>query len=365
MRNSDARQMQDNPASRATRKALEHVDAFLQGATLDVPALEYLDACRELLQSGSPRDFAGILFFMFYWLEEPTWDLNSIPIGWRNRNYGYRFLCQGLTRRHITLHGRTKGYGGDVGSKGDQPTSRPMTGVRYGPFLKAVRNASIKQRLRIADYVAQTFAESKYLPSVLPPVGDDFLTFVRAKDLFQRLISIPSGGAVRQFVIAALLFVYRQRSWIRIVTHQVHAADASARVAGDIEEYADGKLCRAYAVTLSPEWKATISGFRDKMDKFHLSRYVIVVGGVNKDDDWAVPAKLALKLEPYERDIAVIDILDVVNFLATELTPGELREAVNKCNELLNDLSLCGRPEYIATYREVVHGWLSASSAAH
>jgi len=239
-----------------------------------------------------------------------------------------------------------------------------MTGVRYGPFLKAVRKASVKQRLRIADYLAQWFAESRSVPSVLPPVGADFLTFVRAKDLIHRLIGTPSGGAVQQFLIAALLFVYRERSGIRIVTHQVHAADASDKVAGDIEEYADGKLRRTYTVTLRPEWKARISGFRDKMDQFHLPKYVIVAGGVNNDDAWAVPAKLALKLEPYERDIAVIDILDVVNFLAAELTPGELREAVNKCNEYLNDLNLCGRPEYIATYREVVHGWLTATSAA-
>jgi len=119
MTKSGARHAQDNPASRATRKALERVDAFLQGATLDLPAPEYFYACREVSRSRSPRDFAAVLFFMFYWLEEPTWDLSSIPIGWRNRTYGYKFLCEGLTRRHITLHGRIKGYGGNIGSKSD------------------------------------------------------------------------------------------------------------------------------------------------------------------------------------------------------------------------------------------------------
>ena len=108
-----------------------------------LPAVEYLDACRELLRSRSPRDFARILFFMFYWVEEPTWDLNSIPLGWQNRRYGYKFLCEGLSRRKIALHGRTNGYGGSTSSTGDQPNSRPMTGVRYGPILKAVRKASV------------------------------------------------------------------------------------------------------------------------------------------------------------------------------------------------------------------------------
>jgi len=73
--------MQDNPVSRATRKALERVDAFLHGATLDPPAREYLEACDELLQSRPASVFTGIFFFIFYWLEEPTWDLNSIPVG--------------------------------------------------------------------------------------------------------------------------------------------------------------------------------------------------------------------------------------------------------------------------------------------
>lgn len=47
----------------------------------------------------------------------------------------------------------------------------------------------------------------------------------------------------------------------------------------------------------------------------------------------------------FERDIAVVAILDMVNFLAFELTPDELREAVNKGYDYLNDLNLCGRHE--------------------
>jgi hypothetical protein len=104
--------------------------------------------------------------------------------------------------------------------------------------------------------------------------------------------------------------------------------------------------------------------FRDKMDQFRISKYVIIAGGVNNDEESAGPAKLALNPETHKRDIAVIDILDVVHFLAGELTPNELREAVNKCFEYLNDLKVCGHPTYIATYREVVHGWLADWSTA-
>lgn len=354
--------MEDSQVARATRKALERVDHFLAGGVLEPPIPRYMAACDELLETRSPSIYTGIFFLMFYWLEEPGWDLNSLPTGWRSLNHGDKFLCEELTKRNIHLHNRIKAYGENVGSKGGQANFRPLTDARYGPFLKAVARAPVAQRVKIADYLAQRFAESRRVPTALPPVGPDVLTFVRAKDLFHKLVTTPSGGAIQQFLVAALLFVYRRRSVISVVTHQVHGSDASDRFAGDIEEYKEGLLHRAYEVTVRPEWKARISGFKDKMDRFNLAKYVIIAGDLNVDDEWAVPAKLALKLEPYGRDIAVIDILDVLNFFAAELTPEELREAVNKGYDYLNDQSLCGRPDYIDRYREVVHAWLASPS---
>lgn len=205
---------QDGPVAKATRKALERIDHFIQGGTLTPPDAKYLAACDELIRTRSASVYTGILFFMFYWLEQPGWNLNSIPVGWRSSEQGDKFLCEELTKRQITLHGRIKAYGENVGSKGGQANFRPMNDDRYGPFLKAVAGAPVKQRVRIADYLAQRFAESRRTPTALPPVGADVLTFVRAKDLFHRLINTPSGGAIQQFLIAALLFVYRRRSSI-------------------------------------------------------------------------------------------------------------------------------------------------------
>jgi len=350
----------DNPVARATRRALERIDAFLGGAVIEPPGRTYLEACDVLLGTRSASVFTGILFLMFYWLDQPSWDLDSLPAGWRSQRHGDKFLCEELTKRNITLHGRIKAYGENVGSKGGQSSFRPKADGRYGPFLKAVQGASVTQRIKIADYLAQRFAESRRVPTALPPVSPDVLTFVRAKILCFTLVATPSGGAIPQFLIASLLEVYRRRAGILVVTHQVHASDASDRVAGDIEEYKDGALHRAYEVTLRPEWKARLSGFRDKMDRFGLSKYTIIAGDVNGDEEWSVPANLALKIEPYERDLVVIDITDVLNFLAAELTPGELREAVNKAFELLSDPKFCGRPEFIERYRDVVHRWLTS-----
>ena len=59
-----------------------------------------------------------------------------------------------------------------------------------------------------------------------------------------------------------------------------------------------------------------------------------------------------------EKDIAVVDIHDVVNFLAAELTPAELRQAVNKAFVYISDRTLCGKPDVKRIYQRVVSDWL-------
>ncbi len=118
------------------------------------------------------------------------------------------------------------------------------------------------------------------------------------------------------------------------------------------------ELTRAYEVTVRNDWKNRISNFQKKMDRFSLSKNVIIARGINIDPEWAVPARMALKLEPYGRDIAVLDIHDVVTVLASELSPGELREVVNKGFGYLSDRKLSGRDDFRTAYREAVRDWL-------
>jgi hypothetical protein len=51
-------------------------------------------------------------------------------------------------------------------------------------------------------------------------------------------------------------------------------------------------------------------------------------------------------------------IYDVAHFLAAELCPRELLEAVNKGYEYLSDRRLSGRHEFMVAYREAVRDWL-------
>lgn len=70
------------------------------------------------------------------------------------------------------------------------------------------------------------------------------------------------------------------------------------------------------------------------------------------------PPEMALKLESDGRDIAVIDIEDVLNLLAMDLTPKELRNSVNKVYEYLANPRLCGIASFKQAYLETVRDWL-------
>jgi hypothetical protein len=142
----------------------------------------------------------------------------------------------------------------------------------------------------------------------------------------------------------------------------VHASDKFDATAGDIEELRDGELIRAYEVTVRPDWKNRLSDFRAKMDGSGLTKYTIIASDVSSDEDLAAPAQMLKFLEPYGRDIAVIDIYDFMNVFAAELSSKELREAVNASYQLLVEPKLCGRPDILTKYRVIVSEWLDAAA---
>ena len=111
---------------------------------------------------------------------------------------------------------------------------------------------------------------------------------------------------------------------------------------------------------MRPDWKNRISGIKAKMDRYRLGKYVVISAGINEDEEWSEPVRTVLALEKYGRDIAVIDIRDVVNFFAAELTVTELAAAVNRAYDYL--VTLSGRTAYREAYRNVVLQWLDGTA---
>ena len=342
---------------RAVQQALRRIDAFLDGETIDLPSGEFRRVVDTLLREQKASVKTAVLFLAFYRLQDPGWDLISVPVGARGR-YGDKYLSEELSKRSLTLHGNITSWGENLGIKGNVRQFKFDTDPRFQEYLKIVASANHDEQRKLADYLAQRFAESQRIATPLPPVPDDLLTFARAKLLFYRLLETNSEGHIQQFLIAALLHEFRRKQSIEVSTHHPHAADTFDRSAGDIEERQEGRLVRAYEVTVRNDWQNRISGFKQKMDDFGLSKYIIIASHINTEREWAEPARIALKLEPYDRDIAVIDIRDVINFFAAELTPNELRAAVNQVYEYLCNPRLSNRQEFKDIYQQIVSEWL-------
>ena len=357
-----AKAVRNNSVEDAVKLALERIDKFIGGDTVQLPDAAARRVADAQLQHRSASVRVASMFFAFYSLFDTSWDCNALPVGYRGE-YGDKLLADQLSQRHVTLHNNITAFGENLGWKGDKTSFRLFNDERFQTFVQFLANCKSAMRRRTADYMAARFAESRQELKPLPAVGDDVLTYAKAKLLFHRLIETPSEGHIPQFVIAALLAVHRKRYGITIRTHHPHAADKYDETAGDIEELHDGTLLKAYEVTVRPDWKNRVSVFKDKVDRFNLSKYIIIAANVNVDDELAQPANLITFLKPYGRDIAVLDIKDVCHVMAAELSAVELRGAVNQAYDFISQPKLCGRPDVQAAYQKVVDEWLDQEAA--
>lgn len=337
--------------------AILKIDDYIDGQRLTkLPTRKLREAIdRQLSKGGSIC--AASLFLAFYSNEDAEWDHNSIPTGVRGK-WGDKRLADDLNLRHLTLHGATKAFGENLGWKGSVSAFRLSNDNRFSEFVSALHQSGEYQKLLAAEYIAARFAESKNIIPPLPPVGRDVLTYTRARILLSNLVRTPSEGHIQQFLIAGILHTHRQRYSHEIKTHHPHGSDKSGGEAGDVEEYRDGNLVAAYEVTVRSDWKNRVSSFREKMDNFGLAKYVIFASDVNIDDQLAEPAEMLKFLEPYGRDIAVVDIMDAINVFAAELSADELRRVISTTYEYLCSPKLCGRSDIIDKFSTQVADWL-------
>ena len=343
-------------------RILERIDAFIEGERLaGLPSPEARAAVDAQLAHRSNSVRLASLFLVFYSALDAEWDGNSIPTGIRGQ-WGDKRLADQLNLRNVTLHNAITAFGENLGWKGNVTKARLRDDSRFDGLSRALVNVPMPDRVLAADYMASKFAESRRVLAPLPPVGDDVLTFARARMLFYSLIAIPSEGNIQQFLVAALLHVHRSRYGYEIRTHHVHASDKFDTTAGDIEEFREGDLLRAYEVTVRADWKNRMSDFQAKMDGSGLRKYTIVASNVGLDEELAEPASMIRFLQPYGRDIAVVDIRDFVNVFAMELSADELRHAVNQAHNYLTAPNLCGRADIVERFSNCVAKWLDEAS---
>ncbi|MEL6569099.1 MAG: hypothetical protein AAFQ22_11820 [Pseudomonadota bacterium] len=347
----------------AVEQILAKVDAFIDGEKLSrLPSADSRRTLDQQLTHKSNSVRLASLFLVAYSSVDKDWDCNSIPTGIRGQ-YGDKRLAEELTKRGITLHNSITAFGENLGWKGNVSSARLQGDARFNDLSLSLASLSADQRVLALDYMAARFAETRRVTPPLPPVGDDVLTYVRARELFYQLIAVPSEGNIQQFLVAALLAVHRERHGYEIRTHHVHASDRFDTTAGDIEELYQGDLLRAYEVTVRPDWKNRVSDFKSKMDRFGLKKYAIIASNVKADEELAEPAQMIRFLRPYGRDIAVVDIRDFCDVFAMELSATDLRKAVNRAYEYLTAPKLCGRTDIIERFSDAVGRWLDNANS--
>ncbi|MFD2787304.1 DNA cytosine methyltransferase [Hymenobacter rubripertinctus] len=356
-------QKEESTIWQSVQALTETIDRFTNSENglkpAEIPSAKYREAVIKLLKGRKSNSVkTGCLFLVFYKVIAPEYDFTSLPTGYRGKN-GDKLLGAELKHRHITL-GQVTAWGENIGAKGDQPNFNLRTDSRFGEFITIISQANQDEVTRTALLMASMFADSRVLPVVLPALSADALSFVRAKMLFKALVETQVGGSIQQFLVAALLRALRSKQNIRVETHNFNAADKSDGTAGDIEEFIDENIIRAYEVTMRPDWKSRLPDFREKMDRAGLHKYVIIAASVNSDDDLREPAAMALTLGPVQRDIAVIDIMDFLSWMAAELSAKEIQIALKDVNAMLQNPKLGAKQAHIDIYLEVVGKWLDS-----
>lgn len=340
------------------------VDAHLTTQSARLPALNsrMTEIIEEITSHESASVRLALAFLVFYSLEDPSWDFRRVPTGTRGQ-YGDKRLSEELTRRRITFHSSIVAFGENLGWKGNVRQFDLAGDPRVSSPLKKISELSKNDRRALANHLAFRIAETRSSPKPIPPLDSKVLSFARARVLFDRLLAVPSLGHVQQFLVAALLFVHRRRLGLSIITHHPHAADRFDSAAGDIEERKDDVLLRAYEVTVRPDWKNRLAGFRQKMERFHLAKYVIIASDISNDPQLRESPEMLRFLEPTGKDLAVLAIDEFCRFMAMELTAEELREAINKTNDYLLSHDLCGVPEYQAAFFSLVSEWIAETAS--
>lgn len=361
-----AKEKTPNLIHEAVITLLTTIDRFLTGGGLEIhelPPSNLRKAVDNLLNGKqSASVLTGCLFLTFYKVVNPSYTFDVIPVGSRGA-VGDKLLGAELKHRYITL-GQVTAWGENVGFKGNQSNFRLDTDSRFSSYIGIISQAENQDIEKAALYMASLFAASQALPALLPALSADTLTFARAKLLFKSLAYAEAGGSIQQFLVAALLKILRAKQNIRVETHNFNAADTYDGTAGDIEEFVDDKLLRAYEVTARPDWKNRLPDFRDKMDRAGLHKYIIIATNVNIDNELREPTAMALRIEAIQRDIAVVDIMDFFTWMAAELSPLELQQALQDVRDMLVNPKLGGKQAHTITYSTIVGDWLDSVAEA-
>lgn len=352
--------MRNEDIANAVEGIICQLDKFCGGASIrsfPTPSVSKIfdDLVKE--QKGSVR--LASIFLLAYSTVSDDWDYASVPVGIRGK-HGDKRLAVAFTERHVTLHFNVTAFGENLGWKGNVRNVDLSKDPRFSRFLTSIKELSESERKVLFDYAIYKAFESRAVPKPLPPLPPDWLSYARALQLCEALLAIPSEGHIQQLLVAGFLSVHRRRFGHSIETHHPHASDTFDGTAGDIEEFRESNLVAAYEVTVRDDWKNRLPDLQKKAAEAGLQKYVVIASGVSNDKSLSSASALLLFLEGMVLDLAVVDIKDFFKVFCAELSPKEMREAINSTYEYLLNPKLSGRNEFIEAFTGASQKWINA-----
>lgn len=191
------------------------------------------------------------------------------------------------------------------------------------------KSRSLREVTVITNSLVDAFWGSASKLPELPELDASKFTFVKYRQLRDRILETGSGGAIEQYFLAGLLEQETQeyRPGARVETKNVGANDRSAKTAGDIQVRHGQGLVSAIEVSAA-DWR-TKTNQLDAAAEAGLREVTIVAVGVHPS---ASGDELEEKLLPVSTrvgiDPSVVDLHSYMDVLASRITPHGRAEAV-------------------------------------
>lgn len=242
-----------------------------------------------------------------------------------DRTVGDR-LCVELTKRNIPA---TKGPFQSSSFRGGYCASQ----VRDDGMRKFIKWVSAEGRTlaevsALATSLAQGFIGASAELPVLPNLAASRFTFARYRQAREGLLSIGSGGAFEQYLLAGLLReeIGARPNGLRVSTKSVSSNDRASGSSGDIEIRSAKKLVSAIEVSAA-SWETKVGQVQTAAES-GLREMTIAATAVPVSDGGDRLQRLLA--EPYEGlgvDVSVVELYSYMDIVASRLTPHQRASA--------------------------------------
>jgi hypothetical protein len=186
--------------------------------------------------------------------------------------------------------------------------------------LDAAFNYAMAGLARIAKPVAS-----------MPEPDVPMLSFYRVANFLDELLDRPSGGAHDQFATAAFLELLIDEvgatglAGLRVTTKHLHASDASARTAGDVEIRHGGRVEEILEISAN-DWRTKLDQARLALRTADLPRAHVV----------ARVGERLVELSDLTEDISILDAGSFLRVLVAALSKPARSRALVRLYELLD-----------------------------